>query len=45
MDPGGIAAQREIVGQLVDLVAKGETGAPPGVQRAVRSGLDRCGRT
>ena len=37
MDPGGVAAERDIVGQLVDLVAEGETGGPPGVQRVIRT--------
>jgi hypothetical protein len=33
MDRGGVAAERDIVGQLVDLVAEAESGALPGVQR------------
>src|SRR5215472_16398829 len=41
MHAGGVAAKRDVVGQLVDLVAEGEIGALPGVQRrAVWSGLD-----
>jgi len=42
MHAGGVAAKRDVVGQLVDLVAEGEIGALPGVQRrAVCRGLDR----
>ena len=42
VDAGGVAAQRDVAGELVDLVAEGETGAAPRVQRrAVRRGLDR----
>src|SRR5262249_39138637 len=40
MHAGGAAAKRDVVGQLVDLVAEGEIGALPGVQRrAAWSGL------
>src|SRR5262245_31045439 len=39
---GGVASERDVAGQLVDLVAEGETWAPPGLQRgAVCRGLDR----
>src|SRR5215470_9537673 len=39
---GGVAAERDVGGELVDLVAEGETSAAPGLQRrAVRRGLDR----
>ena len=42
VDASGVAAERDVVGELVDLVAEGEAGAAPRVQRrAVRRGLDR----
>src|SRR5271165_6636026 len=42
MDPRGVAAQGDVVGQLVDLVAEGEIGAPPRLQcRTVCRGFDR----
>src|SRR5262245_36912183 len=38
----GVASERDVARQLVDLVAQGETWAPPGLQRgAVCRGLDR----
>jgi hypothetical protein len=41
MHAGGVAAKRDVVGKLVDLVAEGEIGALPGGQRrTVWSGLD-----
>src|SRR5215472_15882501 len=33
MDAGGVAAERDVAGEFVNLVAKGETGAPPRLQR------------
>src|SRR5262245_57784907 len=40
VDAGGVAAERDVVGELVDLVA--ESGTPPEFPgRAVRRGLDR----
>ena len=42
MHAGGVAAERDVAGQLVDLVAEGETGATPRLQRrSVRHGFDR----
>src|SRR5262249_56529127 len=42
VDAGGVAAERDVAGELVDLVAEGETGAAPRIQRrAVRARLDR----
>jgi hypothetical protein len=42
MDPSGIAAERDVAGQFVDLVAEGEISAAPRFQRrAVCPGLDR----
>jgi hypothetical protein len=36
VDAGGVAAQRDVAGELVDLVAEGETGAAPRTQPTVR---------
>jgi len=42
VNTSGIPTERNVVGELVDLVAEGEAGAAPRVQRrAVRRGLDR----
>jgi len=42
VDAGGAAAERDVAGELVDLVAEGEAGAAPKFPgRAVRRGLDR----
>src|SRR5262245_59874597 len=42
VDAGGVAAERDVAGELVDFVAEGETGAAPRIQRrAVRARLDR----
>ena len=42
MDPGGVAAERDVVGQLVDLIAEGEFGAEPrSRRRTVSRGFDR----
>jgi hypothetical protein len=36
VDAGGVAAERDVAGELVDLVAEGETGAAPRTQPTVR---------
>src|SRR5262245_62649015 len=33
VDAGGVATERDVGGELVDLVAEGEPGAAPGLQR------------
>src|SRR5262245_52353248 len=42
VNASSVATERDIAGELVDLVAEGEAGAAPGLQRgAVRRGFDR----
>ena len=42
VDAGGIAAERDVGGELVDLVAEGEGGAAPGLRGSLPARQNTC---